>query len=130
MIAGGTAYRTSAITVGRRRGTASARPIAAVPTSRRARWAPGHDVIDLGGIDRLVLHQRIRHQLELVAVLHQHSLGSAVALIDDAAHLLIDLFRRFAGNTTGTGSGGTAEEYLFLAFVVQQRAHFFREAPL
>src|SRR5690606_3027271 len=130
MIAGGTAYRTSAIAVGRRRGAASARPIAAVPASRRARWAPGHDVIDLRGIDRLVLHQRIRHQLELVAVLDQHRLGGAVAFIDDAAHLLIDLFRRFAGNAAGAGGGGATEEYLFLALVVQQRAHFFGEPPL
>src|SRR5436190_15902892 len=52
---------------------------------RRTRRAARHDVADLLGIDRLPLEQRLRHHLDLVAVLLDEVARHAVLLVDDAA---------------------------------------------
>ena len=45
---------------------------------------------DLLRIDGLILHERVGHHIELVTVVFQQLMRFGVALINDAAHFLID----------------------------------------
>src|SRR5215831_16892584 len=57
----------------------------------------GHDVADLVGIDRLPLEQRLRHRLDLVAVVDDQLLSERVLAVDDLADLLVAILQRRLG---------------------------------
>src|SRR5690606_4415968 len=61
-----------------------------VPILRRTRRAAFHDVPDLLLVDRFVLHQGLRHHVELRLVLLQQRLRFVVRRVDQLADLLVD----------------------------------------
>ena len=64
--------------------------IIARPVGRRAGHLARHNLIDLCRINRLVLHECVSHQIELVPVVFQQLMRLRVALINDASHFPID----------------------------------------
>src|SRR5690606_30440587 len=86
--------------------TVASRPAAGIrPAFRRARFAAGHDVVDLLRVDGLVLDQRLCHQVQLVGVGAQDIRGPLVVAVDDRAHLVVDVALRGAGNLRMLGDG-------------------------
>src|SRR5690606_20624759 len=80
----------------RRHRRAGAGPGAGSAAARRALLGrPGraarHDVVDLVGVDRFPLEQRLGHRLDLVPVLLEDLARGRVLLVDDAADLAVDL---------------------------------------
>src|SRR5690606_32144572 len=102
---------------------------ASLPVTRLARRTAGHDVVDLVGVDGFVLHQRLGHHVQLVAILGENALCGRVAVIDDAAHLLVDLPGSLGLYIGMVGSGAATEEDLALLFRIHQRPHLPREPP-
>src|SRR5437879_3436130 len=122
---------------GRRRGRAFGRAIAGgrlggalrAGRLRRPRRLAGHDVGDLVGVDGLELEQRLRHRLDLVAVVLEKPARDAVLLVDDAADLGVDLLHRRLGDVLVRGDRA-AEEYLALVLAVHHRPKLLGHAPL
>src|SRR4051812_25127932 len=96
---------------------------------RRTRRAARHDVADLLGVDRLPLEQRLRHHLDLVAVLLDQVARHAVLLVDDAADLAVDLLHGRFRHVLVRGHGA-AEEHLALVLAVNHRPELVGHAPL
>src|SRR5688572_3107163 len=107
---------------------AAARSAGIFPVLRRFRHATGHHVVDLGGIERFVLEQRLGHRMQDGHVVAQDSFGPLVALVDQPAHFLVDDALRVVGNVLGSRNRVT-EEDLFLVLAVRQRTELVREAP-
>src|SRR4051812_23634736 len=61
-----------------------------VPVRRRLRLLAVHDVLDLRLVDRLVLHERVGHRVELVEIALEYFLGALVVDVDETADLLVD----------------------------------------
>src|SRR3990167_4977581 len=99
------------------------------PVARFTRDTAIHDFFDLFGIDGFVLHQGLGHGIELVAILFQQAPGSAVALIDDATHLLIDHLGRIGRDIGVLATHAAAEEDLALLFGIHQRTELLGQAP-
>src|SRR5690606_38252566 len=72
-------------------GAGAARAAGVGPAGWRARLAAGHDVVDLLGIDGLVLDQGLGHQVQLVGILPQDLRRALEVAIDDGAHSLVDV---------------------------------------
>src|SRR6185503_14797294 len=99
MLAGSSPDGACAVAIrGWRFATTRARWRIAVPARRRTGFAPIHNVIDLQRIDRFILNQRIRHYVQLIAVLFEDALSSRIAFINDPAYFLIDVLRGFTGH--------------------------------
>src|SRR5450830_2001358 len=111
-----------------RRSTRSARTT--FPVARFTRRAASHDVVDLLGIDGFVLHQRVRHGVELVAVIRQDLLGRAIALVNDAAHFRVDQLGRLTREAGVLTAAATTQEYLLVFLGIHQRTQFLGQAPL
>jgi len=103
--------------------------VLAVPVFRRLRLFAGHDVLELGLIDRLVLHQCIGHAIELVTMFGQNLLGKLVIRIDNLANLLIYHVRGLVRHLLVLGHR-TAQEHFAFVFTVSQRAKLLGQAPL
>src|SRR3989304_5988246 len=74
------------------------------------RGLPFHDVVQLIGVQRLPLEQRLGHDLHLVPVFLDQTPRQRILLVDDAAYLLVDLLQRHLGNVLVRGNR-TAEEH-------------------
>ena len=88
---------------------------------RRPRRLAGHDVVDLVGVDRLELEQRLGHRLDLVAVVLEQLARDRVLLVDDLADLAVDLAHRLLGHVL-VRRDRAAEEDLALVLAVDHRA--------
>src|SRR5262245_13270731 len=95
----------------------------------RTRRLPAHDVVDLVGVYGFPLEQRLRHRLDLVAVVDDQLPRERVLLVDDLADLLIDLLQRRLGHVLVRGDRA-AEEHLALVLAVHHRAELVGHAPL
>ena len=89
-------------------------------SSRRARHIARHNLIDLRRINRLVLHQRISHQIKLVAVVFEQVMRLRVALINDAAHLRSIAKRRLVRHRLRRLPCTPAKEDFFASLVIKQ----------
>jgi hypothetical protein len=123
-------YRTNFAVIGIARGAAAGgrTTILATPIGGWCGWLTFHNRRDLVGIDGLVLHQGIRHEIELVAILFQYPCRRRVAVIDNLTHFLIDRTGGLVGYRLRRLAGRTAQEHFFTTLVVHQRPHT-RQAP-
>src|SRR5215467_15047793 len=65
---------------------------------RRPRRTALHDVLDLLGVERLPLEQRLGHRFDLVAVLLDELARQRVLLVDDPPDFLVDLLHGRLGD--------------------------------
>src|SRR3954464_12369895 len=96
---------------------------------RRTRRLAGHDVVDLVGVDRLPLEQRLGHCLYLVAVVLEQLPRHPVLRVDDMADLGVDLLHGRFGHVL-VRLNRASEEDLALVLAVDHRAELVRHAPL
>ncbi len=68
-----------------------------------------HDVVDLTGINGLILDQGIRHGVQRGAVGHQNVLGLAVAAVNDGADFVVDIHGGLGGDVLALGDGAAQE---------------------
>src|SRR5207248_2207518 len=61
------------------------------------RWLAGEQALELVLVDRLALDQEPGEHVQLLHVLVEHLAGQRVALLDDAADLVVDLARDLLG---------------------------------
>src|SRR3990170_7230858 len=101
----------------------------ALPISRwRARFLAGHDVVNLIGVERLPLEQRLRHLLDLVAVILDDGARAGILLVNDAADLPV---HQLGGGVREVLVRGDVapEEHLALVLAVDARAQDIAHAP-
>src|SRR5690606_31461723 len=91
-----------------------------VPILGRTRRSAFHDVPDLMLVDRLVLHQRLGHHVELRLVLLQQRLRLVVGRVDQLTHLLVDRVSRDIRHLLVTRDAA-AEEDLAVILGIGQR---------
>ena len=107
---------------------APARRDVVVPAFGRTRGATGHDVLDLLGVNRLVLDERVRHGVEALHVLLEDPLRALVVAIDDVPDLLVDEVGRLVRHQLVLGHR-VAEEHLALVLAVLERAEAVGQPP-
>src|SRR5574341_965241 len=119
----------------RRRGRRGGRLRSGIPRLRRrlrrlgrARRAALHDVVDLVGVERLPLEQRLRHRFDLVAVVLDQLARKPVLLVDDAPDFGIHLLHRGLGYVL-VHRHRAAEEDLALVLAVDHRPELVAHAP-
>ena len=95
----------------------------------RPRLPAFHDVVDLRGVDGFVLHQRVLHQLQPVAILIQDLFRPGIAFVDNPAHLAINRHRGIHRHRFGLMRRRTAEENLAFILGVQQGPEFIGQSP-
>src|SRR5690606_264839 len=108
--------------IGRRAGAATL-----VPVTRRPGLAAGHDVVDLAGVDGLVLQQGLGHDMQLVHVVLQDRRGAVIGLVKNAADHLVDLPRGLVRHALVLGDRA-AQEHLVLVVGVGDRPHLVAQA--
>src|SRR5438270_3758737 len=85
------------------------------------------EVADLVGRQGLVFQEALRQRVQLVEVAGQDLASGALALIDDAANLLVDELGRGVGDVLALGDR-MAEEHLFLIVGVAQGPELLAKA--
>src|SRR5690606_11023919 len=70
--------------------TGAAAEVLIVPVLGGPHRAPLHQVVDLLGVQGLVLHQRILHGVEDIDVVFENLLGPVVTVFDNGPHLGVD----------------------------------------
>ena len=65
----------------------------------------GRPFVNLAGIDGFILHQGIRHGIEMIAMLSQNSACGVVTTINNTTHFFINLTRGIGRKFTATHTG-------------------------
>src|SRR5215469_2689558 len=100
-----------------------------VPARGRLLRPARHDVLQLLLVDRLVLHERFGHEVQLVERGGEDLPGTLIVALDDPAHFLIDGVRGDVGHLLVL-SHAAAEKDLAGLLGVGERTELVREAPL
>src|SRR5262249_9586326 len=96
----------------------------------RRQLAALEDGLDLLGVERLALDERVGERVELLAAERQELADLAVLLLDDPADLLVDLDRGLLGVVLLARAVVAAEEDLLFLLAVRERPELLAHAPL
>ena len=103
--------------------------LVAVSRLGRTRRFPGHDVVDLIGIQGFNFQKGFGHRFDFVAVTFDQFTRQRVLLIDDATDLGVHLLHGGLGNILVRGDRAP-QKYFALVFAIDHGTHRVRHAPL